>query len=896
MYLISDKDKVKSLIEKAKTKTTTKQINSHIFQDEYEYKNRFADRQLYDNIPIDKLSECKGGANIISKTNVNSELEDYIKYYNKIPDGIRNDASKITDFFDALHDVIVAVDPNHSKSYNYKHVVQICKDQNIEFSNQSLVSVVKTMRDNFMNVERVRFDEKFRATIFKEQNKCCQLCKEKLEINNFQIDHIKALANGGTNDLINLQILCKPCHFVKTQEESANGWVKESDTLSSFNSQTDKVFNSELSKVWAFVEKIGKEEKDNNNKLFGFDINKCRENEMLYNKYNYPLFTVMDKIDEFHGDYSRPGLYYVECNNYFPLRGNGWYSQSIITYCLEKEIIEEYNIKQVIYSSLEIKHDYFNNLINHLYKELGQYNTTDFKFDKFAVNSMIGAFKPKLKETWKSINIVDNQENVFYHYLKQNNSKINVMDIEQDGKVKYYYHLFEKHLREQEETEAPIYNMILELEAIELHKLSEIIKSKGGKVLDLVTDCVICQFENDVSPFELDGINIKDYEFAAGVPKYKLEQKDCRLKVESMKLKLRRDKADKVKPQVWKTMSDTCDDNFQPFVTHILDSNISININGLAGTGKSTLIHKLQEEMEKRGLKYESLAPTNKAARIIKGHTINKLITKHPRKILKDLQLDYMIIDEISMVHEVFYKYFLILQKMKPKLRFIVAGNFDQLLPVNDRVTQHYKLDYYNSPALFDICSGNRLELTKCRRSDDVCFKKVHPDNIKNLLSTDFNNKFTNRHLCFTNKKRIAMNKTMMDSEVARKKGKTSLQLDKLSYDKNSQDVRLLAGTPIISTKNSQELEIYNNETFIIKQIQHSKQNILIEDDAGNTKDIQFDDFQKLFYVAYCITIHKCQGESYDHDYTIHEWSKLDSRLKYVALSRTKQLEYINVL
>ena len=108
--------------------------------------------------------------------------------------------------------------------------------------------------------------------------------------------------------------------------------------------------------------------------------------------------------------------------------------------------------------------------------------------------------------------------------------------------------------------------------------------------------------------------------------------------------------------------------------------------------------------------------------------------------------------------------------------------------------------------------------------------------------------------------------------------------------------MRLLAGTPIISTKNTQELEIYNNETFIIKQIQHSKQNILIEDDAGNTKDIQFNDFQKLFYVAYCITIHKCQGESYDHDYTIHEWSKLDSRLKYVALSRTKQLEYINVL
>ena len=49
-------------------------------------------------------------------------------------------------------------------------------------------------------------------------------------------------------------------------------------------------------------------------------------------------------------------------------------------------------------------------------------------------------------------------------------------------------------------------------------------------------------------------------------------------------------------------------------------------------------------------------------------------------------------------------------------------------------------------------------------------------------------------------------------------------------------------------------------------------------------------------YVAYCITIHKAQGLSYDHAYTIHEWHKLDARLKYVALSRCTKLEYINIM
>jgi hypothetical protein len=33
-------------------------------------------------------------------------------------------------------------------------------------------------------------------------------------------------------------------------------------------------------------------------------------------------------------------------------------------------------------------------------------------------------------------------------------------------------------------------------------------------------------------------------------------------------------------------------------------------------------------------------------------------------------------------------------------------------------------------------------------------------------------------------------------------------------------------------------------------------------------------------------TIHKSQGASFNNKYTIHEWNRLDRRLKYVALSR----------
>ena len=237
------------------------------------------------------------------------------------------------------------------------------------------------------------------------------MSKEAMMLSNFEIGHIKALANGGTNDIKDFQILCKRCHYTKTKKEVEEKWVKQSQTESSFNSETSKVQESDLSRVWAFVEKHHENHKEDL-KIFGFDINKCRKNQMYYNKFNYPQFTVMDKVEEYTGDHTRAGKYYIEFEKesimkwdqltelerkdvadmrnekdavslahrnsrvyeylaykipkkYFPLRGNGWYSQPMITYCLKKKIIQDSDIKYVIYAGCEIKHNYFNDLIDH---------------------------------------------------------------------------------------------------------------------------------------------------------------------------------------------------------------------------------------------------------------------------------------------------------------------------------------------------------------------------------------------------------------------------------------------------------------------------------------------------------------------------------------------------
>ena len=228
---------------------------------------------------------------------------------------------------------------------------------------------------------------------------------------------------------------------------------------------------------------------------------------------------------------------------------------------------------------------------------------------------------------------------------------------------------------------------------------------------------------------------------------------------------------------------------------------------------------------------------------------------------------------------------------MLPDIKFIIAGDFAQLLPVKDRIED---CNYKNSLALHELCDGNRLELTKCRRSDATLFNMLLPNNINKIKKTDFKNVMANRHICFTNKKRMEINKMMMDQTIKAKKVK-ALELKKLYYDPNSQDVRLCAGMPVIARKNNKDLNIFNNETFIIKSIKLKDDEILVADEVSE-RTVPIPEFNRTFNVAYCITTHKAQGATFDEAYTIHEFEQFDERLKYVALSRATDLNLINII
>jgi hypothetical protein len=128
---------------------------------------------------------------------------------------------------------------------------------------------------------------------------------------------------------------------------------------------------------------------------------------------------------------------------------------------------------------------------------------------------------------------------------------------------------------------------------------------------------------------------------------------------------------------------------------------------------------------------------------------------------------------------------------------------------------------------------------------------------------------------------------------VDRKKKRKMLKISANPADDQSQDVWLMKGTPVISVMNSRKLGIVNSSTFTVKSI-----NPLVLTDSMDNSDIEItkEQFQLAFYVNYCSTVHKAQGETFDEPYTIHEWSKMSDRMRYTAISRARSKDLINVV
>ena len=758
----------------------------------------------------------------------------------------------------------------------------LCEKNQILFTNQSFSTFILQLKDKFSNHKRMTFTSECKLKLLDLQKNKCTLCDKALNDKTpCHIDHIRPLSNGGSNDPSNLQVLCISCHIDKTREEhSSLEHMRNDETNSCFNIQTTQLMNSRHFVKNAFTHTLPKQQIPNKWKLFSTDINKCRRNNLIYSAYDYCKYSVLDSIVPFQSsDEIADGLYYIETDNYFPMQGNKFYTKPMVEYCLTSEIITKNQIIYKFIPSNTIKVQYFKDLIDYMMNALDdEEGIMDSNFiKKLGPNCLIGCLGRRINTYFADPKVCYRKkvDEIGMFYQQSANPYIKNLDEE-------IALLSSKDEVQKLETSFPIFMQVLDLEAIELHKLSKLIQREGGIPVAVKTDAVMYYAPSKVNISNYcwdDEKTIKKYKHeTASLPKHEINNM-CTLKLT-------------LESNEFQTVYEDNDD-FNIIAKQIIDSEKGCLVLGPAGTGKTTLVNKLvsiinNDEQVKR------LAPTNVSALLIHGETLDKFAYRYLNKSRKSKQyrkLKYIFVDEISMVKEVFYQILLSMKYFNPELKFILCGDFAQLGPVNDSVDDIYE----HSRALYELVDGCKLQLTKCRRSYDVLFNICQ--DVTHNKSIDIarfeTRKLTYLNVCYTNATRKELNEVCMNHYLKEQKPSKVVQIKKLEYDDNSQDYTLAVGMPLIARKTSSSANVVNNEIFKVEKIMSDK--IILSNDLKDEVEIPMDRINKLFHLAFAMTIHKSQGATFNKSYTIHEWNRLDKRLKYVGLSRSSDIGLINI-
>jgi 5-methylcytosine-specific restriction endonuclease McrA len=858
------------------------------------------------DVQVSKLNEY-ANCNIFYHTlNLHEIVVDIFCKYNVMP--------KIT--FQGAHvseveyknNVRLYRNPNHKsvrksgEGLDWEDTKILCTRFRFPFKNQSITSLTRDIHKTFFNdygsvrEARKNLPKMEREMVCIQQNNKCNHCK-KNAIQEY--DHIKPVCAGGSStDFDNWQGLCKECHNQKTALENAERIFHIDNSISSWNVTTKAIFQKPKSALIHHFRDKDTVNRDKTVRTFGFDLTKCRKNIVLNNKFDYPVYSALDDVKVFDIEKLKHipiGEYYVHTGNLIPFKGNGWYSYVLVRFALEKNIIALEDITHAVLPSLHVRAESYNKFINHVYEKAG-----DDELAKMMINSWVGSLGTKETER-RSLYFTRSGHEA--SYLESKDPEHIRVDTCTPETVEKFHQVWSVETIKQNDSYAPIYNQILDMEAIELHKITQILKSLGGEIVYVNTDNAIAQFP--IKNFPEDTLNkiaqTTFWDDEKKVLKYKIESI---LKSKSRNMQTISTAEYVYEKPVWNDLPDPGHNDFKAVAKMHVDSGKGVSLGGAPGVGKTTMAKEMIAELRRQKKKFLLLAPTNKSAVVLHKDavTIDSIFASKGNKcsIYKQMsKYDYIVVDEQSMIHEIFWRLFLDI-KRNTKCLFVCLGDWTQLPPVQDRA----KFDYRNSSVMNVLCDNNRMILTVCRRSDRRLFDLYMQDNLLAKVDTKaYGKKLCERSLTFRNAKRKEINKKWMDTKIAELNEDDYFFVEKHDRLHQSQDMYVYIGLPVMSILTNKKLGIANGESFAIKEISDKLVTlntwVKVEDKKELEEIIRViprAEVSTYLVPAYCLTVHKIQGETFDFPYSIVGWKEMNQTLRYVALSRGTKLENLNFI
>ena len=393
-------------------------------------------------------------------------------------------------------------------------------------------------------------------------------------------------------------------------------------------------------------------------------------------------------------------------------------------------------------------------------------------------------------------------------------------------------------------------------------------------------------------------------------------------------------------------------EEFETIVEQLENTKAHFYITGKAGSGKSTLLAYFRSVTQKNTA---VLAPTGVAAIRVKGQTIHSFFgfppkviqTRHIKKVrqIEVLQnLETLIIDEVSMVRaDVFDAIDYSLRVHRKKLtqpfggvQLIVFGDLFQLPPVVNMDESgllqriYSKGHFFFHSNIFQDAQFKTLELQSIYRQKDDHFihllNSVRDGSITSSQLENINDSLISQIemdegkiiLTTTNARASSINQkylSQLNSEEFSYRGQATGQFYKELFP-TDEVLKLKKGAQVIMIKNDPDERWVKGSIGTIREIAQKKIKVKIEHKIYEVKKEKWDRIQYTYdddqqevqeditgsfkqypmRLAWAITIHKSQGQTFEKVIIDMSQGSFAAGQLYVALSRCISLEGIELL